>query len=215
MSKSVADIIAWVDEKVPNKVESTSKVIFLKELLGHGSEAYKFNTEVEWYDTATAADTNEYNLPSGVKVQDIVWIGVSNTTYNSTDVLGTTTPFTEYKFYGLEDSKIGSRYTEYTTQLSISPTPDDAYHMRILYKPNYANTSSNTTTILNMSGPLIEYLQNKVAASVCKSGSFPRIDLGNNYERDAETKLDTARTHYYNLKFRRQPKRNISWKRWW
>ena len=61
----------------------------------------------------------------------------------------------------------------------------------------------------------MEYLQNKLAARVCKSGSFPRVDLANNYEIDAEFKLGIARTHYHNTKFKKQAKRNISYKRWW
>jgi hypothetical protein len=215
MGKAISEIIAWVDEIVPNKIESTTKQIFVRELLGVGGDIYKYNTEISMESTATVADQNEYDLPAGIRVEDIEWLGVSNTTYNSTDVLGTTTPFNEYKYYGLEDEIEGCRYTHYTSQLSITPTPDDAYHMRILYKPNYAANSSDSTTVLNFDNPLIEYLQNKLAARVCKSGSFPRIDLGNNYEIEAESKLNLARLNYYKLKHVKQSKRNISWKRWW
>lgn len=215
MAKTIAEIIAWVDEIVPNKVESTTKQIFVRDLLGVGSDVYKYNTELTWHSTKTVANQNEYDLPAGVKVEDLVWLGVSNTTYNSTDVLGTTTPFVEYKYYGLEDTKEGSRYTNYTTQLSITPTPDDAYHMKMIYKPNYSAASSDSTTVLNLNNPLLEYLQNKVAARVCKSLSFPRIDLGNNYEMEAESKLDRARMHYYNNRHSKYSKRNISWKGWW
>jgi hypothetical protein len=218
MGKAISEIIGWVNEVVPNKVNSTTMQVFLKELLGVGSEVYKFNTELTLNSTKTVANQNEYDLPSGVRVEDIEWLGVSNTTYNSTDVLGTTTPFNEYKYYGLEDEIQGCRYTNFTSQLSITPTPDDAYHMRIIYRPSYAAlgvASSDSTTILNLDNPLIEYLQNKLAARVCKSGSFPRIDLGNNYEMEAESKLATARMQYYKIKHVKQSKRNISWKRWW
>lgn len=215
MPKSIAEILAWVDEIVPNKVNSTTKQIFVREMLGPGSEIYKFNTELTYLTTSTVQNQNEYNLPSGVQVHDIVWMGVSNTTHNSTDVLGTTTAFTEYKYYGLEDSKVGSRYTNFSTQLSISPTPDSAYHMKIIYKPSYYTSSSDSTTVLNVSNPLLEYIQNKLAARVCKCGSFPRVDLANNYERDAQEKLDVAKTYYFSNRHRWYSKRNTSWKRWW
>lgn len=218
MGKTITEILSWVDETVPNKIATTSKQRFIQDLLGRGGDVYKYNTELVWQSTATVADQNLYDMPAGVQVRDITYLEVSGTTYNSTDVLGTTTPFTEYKFHGLEDAKVGNRYTNFTTQLSITPTPEDAYHYRYLYKPAYVGpytATSDSTTVLNMDSVLIEYIQNKVAARVCKSGSFPRIDLGNNYEIEAESKLSNAKMNYYNLKHRTQSKRNISYKAWW
>lgn len=215
MSKTIGNIIDYVNLVIPNKLEDATKIIFLSDLLGDG-DFHKYNPETITFDTQTVEDQSEYDLPTGIRVKDLLYLGISPTTYNSTDVVGTTTLFTQYKYYGLEDAKYGSRYTNYTTQLSISPTPDDEYHMRMIYKPFYGpyNTTADTTTIILANNTLIEYLQCKVAARVCKSMAFPRIDLGNNYEIEAASKLSNARINYFKEK-RSYSNRNISYKRWW
>jgi hypothetical protein len=215
MGKTIAEILSWVDEVVPNKLNSTTKQIFISDLIGDGDFS-KYNTKKTWWDTQTVADQAEYNLPSGVEITDISYVGISPTTYNSTDVTGSTTIYTEHKFKGMTEEK-ETAYTEYTTQLVIYPTPDDAYHMRIIYKPMYRgsyNASTDTTTLIDADKPLIDWLQNKVAAKVCKSMAFPRIDLGNNYELEAETKLSNAKINYFKKK-RATSKTNISYKSWW
>lgn len=215
MQKTIAELIAWVDEVVPNKISSTTKQRFISDQLGD-SEFRRYNTAKTWYDTYTASGVSEYNLPSGVRVDDLIYLGISNTTYNSTDVLASSTPYVEYKYAGLRDESYPC-YTDYTTKLAIKPTPQDAYHMRMIYKPQYRNlpaATSDSTTLIEAETPLINWLQYKIAARVCKSMTFPRIDLGNNYELDAEASMGVARMNYYNRK-RRESKTNIGWKDWW
>lgn len=215
MGKTIGDIITYVDSVIPNKITEATKIIFLSDLLGEG-DFRKFNPEIVQYDTYTVADQSEYDLPASIKVKDLLYLGVSPTTYNSTDVVGSTTLFQIYKYYGQEDSQIGQRYTNYTSQLSLIPTPDDSYHMRMKYRPFYGaySASSDSTTIIEADNNLINYLQNKVAARICKSMAFPRIDMGNNYEIDAEMNLNNARLNYYKTR-RAESNRNISYKRWW
>jgi hypothetical protein len=215
MDKTLAQLLAWVDESVPNRIPTTSKLRYIAENLGDSMFA-KYNSAKTWYDTYTVADQAEYNLPTGIRVTDLIYVGVSGTTYNTTDVIGTSTPFNEYKYAGLRDDKSPS-YTDYTTQIALVPAPDDAYHMRLIYTPQYRDMGcelTDSTTIISADTPLINWLQSKVAARVCKSMAFPRIDLGNNYEIDAESYLGDARLNWYNNK-RRLSKTNIGWRDWW
>jgi hypothetical protein len=215
MQKTMTEMLAWVDEVVPNRIPTTSKLRYIAENLGD-SEFTKFNSAKTWYDTQTVANQSDYNLPAGVRITDIIYVGISNTTYNSTDIVGSSTPFNEHKYTGLRDDSYPS-YTDYTTKLTLKPAPDDAYHMRVIYTPQYRDlgaASSDSTTIIEADTPLMNWLQCKVAARVCKSMAFPRIDLGNNYEIDAETYLGNARLNWYKRK-RRESKVNIGWRDWW
>ena len=215
MGKTLQAIINWVDEVVPNAMETTTKQVFLSDLLGEG-DFKNFNTARTYLDTYTVADQSDYDLPTGIKVDDIIRAYVSPTTYNSTDVVGSTTLFEKYTLLGI-DSEKSPGFVEYTTQIHLIPTPDDSYHMRLIYKPvyrgNLADTTSLATEILAQK-PLIDWLQNKLAARVCKSLAFPRIDLGNNYELEAEEKLSAARLEYYQDR-RKRCANKIGWKDWW
>ena len=215
MQKTMAEILAWVDEVIPNKIPSTSKYRYMVDNLGD-SEFGRYNTEKIYLSTNTSTSVSDYDLPSGVRVEDLIYVGVSNTTYNSTNIIGTTTAFVEYKYKGLRDT-IDFGYTDYTTKLRLLPVPIDKLHVLLIYKPMYRNigaATSDSTTIINAQSPLINWLQMKTAARVCKSMAFPRIDLGNNYEIDAENYMANARINYMNTK-RKLSKNNISFKDWW
>lgn len=213
MGRSITDILSWVDETIPNKLPTTSKMQYLSDLVGDG-EFKKYNDYVTTYEFATSSGSAEYDLPAGVRVTDLLYVGISATTYNTTNVLKSTTPFTEYKYRGLDDEGVG--YTEYTSQLALVPKPDNSYHIRIKYRPIYGpfTASSDTTTIITADSPLINYLQHKIAAKVCQAMSFPRIDLANNHEISAEENLATAKMNYFRKK-RQLSKKNISYKGWW
>lgn len=219
MAKTVGEILDLVDEIVPNRINSTTKVKFLNDIL---MVASRYNTDsIVLNTTGTIADTQTYDLPSGTKVEDILWLGLSNSTFSSTDIsAASTTVYTEYKFKGIEDPESGLRYFVHSTQLGLIPVPDDAYYLRIEYNPylgpfsSTASPSSDSTTILNINSYLINYVQDKLCSKICKSVSFPRLDLANNYELDSIDSLDQAKLHYYKT-LQARSKRNISYKRWW
>jgi len=213
MGKTLDSIIAWADEIIPNKVSSTAKIMLLSDLLGDG-DFRKYNDHEESYHFYVSTHIADYDMPSRIKISDLTYVGVSATTYNTTNVIGSTTPFTEYRYVGRKDSGIG--YTEYTTKLAFVPKPAGKYHAILKYKPYYGpyTASSDTTTIVNANNNLINYLQYKLAARICQSMAFPRIDLANNFELSAESELMNAKIQYHRYK-RATSKHNLSYKRWW
>ncbi len=213
MGKTLASIIGWADAIIPNKVASTDKYVLLSDLLGDG-EFRRYNYYENTYDFYVSTHTAEYDLPTSIKVHDITYLGISNTTYNSTNMISSTTPFTEYKLKGTKDTHSG--YFECSTKLAIYPKPNGKFHAQLKYKPYYGpyTATSDSTTIIVANNNLINYLQYKLAARICQSMAFPRIDLANNFEISAETELSNAKSEYYYVE-RKRTKNNISYKRWW
>lgn len=215
MAKTIGQIINWVDTCVANKIASSDKIVFLSDLLGDG-EFKLYNTELITNSTKTSTSSYLYNLPSGVRVQDLFYVGISGTTYNSTDVLGSTTIFTEYKYAGIRDSRGGSVYWNESSQIAIPRATTDVYHMKYVYRPHYGayTNSSDSTTIIAADTPLINWLQHKLSARVCKASPFPRLDLANNYELDAMNAMSEAKINYFKQR-RKTSKVNIGYKDWW
>ncbi len=216
MAKTITQILAYVDSKVPNRIATSDKIVLLSDILGDG-QFKEYDPTLLYSSTYTSTgSSNTYNLPSGVRLEDVYWLGVTNSTYNSTNLLSSTTLWNEYKFAGIEDTLEGLRYYAYTTQYSLSPPPTDVYHLRVMYTPHYGpyNASSDSTTVIDVPNPLIQYAQYKLCAEICKHGSYPRVDLGNNYELSAVEALNEA-AFFFHKSRHGNSKRNISWKRWW
>lgn len=217
--KTLGEILDLCDELVTNRISSTTKVKFLNDIL---HTVRKYNTKsITLYTDGTAADTQTYDLPSYVSIEDITYLGVSNSTFNTTVIAAnSTTYYVEYKFKGQEDPEVGLRYFEHSTQYGLYPIPDDAYYMKIIYNPylgpfsSTADPSSDAAVEINVDGHLTNYIQDKLCAKICKSGAFPRLDLANNYELDAMENLNLAMNNYYKT-ISKKSKRNISYKRWW
>lgn len=214
MSKTVAQIIAWVDQMLPNVIDSTTKYVFLEDMY---KNIKKYNTEYVTSDTTpTASSQADYSLPSGVDYRDLMYVGVSPTTFNTTNIVGSTTPFVEYNFKSWKNEDIGMQWWENSsTNIRLSSIPDDAYHMRFKYLPSLVcNASTDSTTLIPGNDHMVSYLQNKLAAQVAKMGNFPRIDLANNYELEADEMLNKIRIDSFNFKTR-QRGYNTSYKDWW
>jgi len=205
-----------VDEIVENVIATTTKIRFINIAL---QEARPWMTKVETFSTQTVADQQLYNLPTGVKVSDILPEGVylTQTTYNTTTVVSSTLFYNKYKLRGRLCPLEGSQFFEYTTQLGISPVPDDVVYLKVMYRhvPGEYTSSSDSTTIFDYDSDIMNYLKNKTIARICKAGKFPRLDLGNNYELEAESNLDNARMNWYKMERRRKNQNAISYRDWW
>lgn len=220
MAKTLAEILSICDELVPNRVPTTTKVKFLNDIL---ITARKYNTEITTlYTTGTVTSTAVYSLPSYIRVEDLTYVGISNSTFNTTVIAAhTTTLYSEYKFMGQDDPETGLRYWQYTsTSIGITPMPDDDYYMVLKYKPylgpfsSTADPSSDAAQVINVNDFLTNYIQDKLCSKIAKSMSYPRLDLANNYEMDANENLSLATMNYYKWTQSHQ-KRRISYKRWW
>jgi hypothetical protein len=220
MPKTVGEILDICNEIVPNRVNTTTKVKFLNDIL---AIAKKYNTEITTlYTTGTMASTAVYSLPSYVGINDILYVGISGSTFNTTTIAAhSTTIYLEYKLMGQDDPEVGLRYKEWSSSsIQIIPMPDDEYYMVLKYKAplgpysSTADPTTDATQTINVNDFLTNYIQDKLCSKIAKTMAFPRLDLANNYELDAMDNLNQAIAYYYRLAQTRQ-KRRISYKRWW
>lgn len=214
MAKTVGNIIGWVDAMLPNSVDSTTKMIFIEDIW---KDIKKYNTEYVVSDTTpTASSQATYSLPSGVTWNDLIYVGVSGTTFNSSNIVASTTPFTEYLYRTKRNEEGASQWWEYTsTSIRLSAIPSNACHMQFRYLPSLVcNASSDSTTVVPANDDMVNYIQNKLAGQIAKYGSFPRIDLANNYELDAQEALIKVKITSKKMKWR-QLGYSVSYKEWW
>jgi hypothetical protein len=219
--KTIKQIIDWVDGRIPNPVTLANKLIYLEDIVSDG-DFRTFNTKFDIWDTQTYSSDYKIALPAGVTVDDLFYVGLTNVTYDSTNVMGTTTPFTELKYLGIRDVRDKGYFQDVITStdnvhyMGLYPQPDSAYHIRIIHKPYQSGfTSTNySTTILKADDQLTRWAQYKLGADVLRSLAFPRIDLANNYELEAMQNMGSARVNYLNHRAK-IAKTQIGYKEWW
>lgn len=213
MSKTVGQIINFVDQMLPNVVDTTTKMIFIEDIFKSIKE-YNINY-VRCTTSYTSSTTPIISLPTGVDWKDLIYVGLSPTTYNSTNVVGATTPFEEYTYRPDKNVDMGMNWWEYTSSSIVLSKPDDAYHIDLKYLPSLiCSASSDSTTLIPANDEIVDYIQNKLASQVAKFGSFPRIDLANNYEMEAQDLLNKVKIESKKFKWRRR-NTGISYKEWW
>lgn len=214
MPKTISQIINYVDETVPNAIASTTKQLIIADIW---KELKEYNSEYVVSDTTpTASSQKVYSLPTGVAWKDLIYVGVSATTYASTTLPLSTTPFTEYRYKAEDNEEIGNQWYEYTSSsICIIAVPDNAYYMRFKYVPSLVMAASSDLTVpLLCSINMVYYIQHKLSSIVARSGAFPRIDLANNYELDAMESLSKIKIDAKKLRWSRL-KSATSYKAWW
>jgi hypothetical protein len=195
-------------------VDSTTKMIFIEDIF---KDVKEFNTDYVVSDTTpTASSQATYSLPTGVSWKDLIYVGISPTTFNTTNVVGSTTPFVEYLYKTKRNEETGMQWWEYTSSsIRINSLPDNAYHMQFRYLPSLVcNASSDSTTLIQANDLICDYIQNKLASQIAKFGAFPRVDLSNNYELEAMDKLTRVKIASKQMYWRRLGYA-ISYKDWW
>lgn len=216
--KTVGDIINYVDRVVPNNVGSSDKYVYLQDIC---RDVRHLNTKYDTWDTNTITSASFYNLPTNINWTDLLWVGVSNSTYDVA-ISPSTMPYSdyqEYKYKGLDESITGLQWIESgDTGITLYGLSTQNKHW-IRYKclPHLVfctTSSSDSTSYLNVDDILTDYIQNKLAAKVCKSGAFPRVDLANNYELEANELLSRIKLNKKQFETR-TAKRKISYKGWW
>jgi hypothetical protein len=216
--KSIAEIVAYVNSMLPNNVATTDKYSYIAEI---ARDVRKYNLNYDTWDTNTSTASNIYALPSShLTYRDIQWIGVSNTTYDAA-ISQSTCPFsdyTQYKYKGMDEQQESQRWIEMGSSqiLLYGLSTADKYWIKAKYTPHlkFGLASSDSTTILNINEKIENYIQQKLAARICKSGAFPRIDLGNNYELEALELYNEIKQDYFDLE-RRKASLKIGYKDWW
>lgn len=217
--KTVGEIINYVDAIVPNAIGSSDKYVFLQDIC---KDIKQWNTYYDTWDTNTSTSASFYNFPNAnIDWRDLLWVGVSNSTYDVA-VNPSTKPYsdyTEYKYKGLDESVKGLQWIENGTSgiTFYGLSTQNKHWIRYKASPSLifcTTSSSDSTSFIKVDDILTDYIQNKLAAKVCKSGSFPRVDLANNYEMEASEALGKAKLIKRQLETR-TAKFKRSYKDWW
>lgn len=218
--KTVAQIISYVDGLVANVIPATDKYSYLSEII---EDIKEYNTAISVADTNTDTNVSIYGLPAGIGWSDLYQVLLCNTTYaatnTSTNLNNSTTRWTDITYKGFKDAELTYQYNEInTSQITIfGLSTENKMHLRFKYNPllNFSITgTSDSTTILEMDNIITHYVQDKLAAKVCRSGAFPQITLGNNYESEAIEKLAKVKLNKRKADLKRSSKK-ISYKGWW
>jgi len=214
MNKSISSIISYVNEVLPNAVQSTTLNTFIDEIV---RTVKHYTPNIAVWSTQTVADQQAYTLPDHINVRDIISMHISNTTYNATTLVTSTLDWNPYRFVGYEDREKGLAYFRATTvgssaeRICLSPIPDDVVYMKTMYWGS-PQTSESTDIIKN--DYMVDYIQNKLLAMIAKTGTYPRIDLANNYELEAMQNL--TRLKLERKKVERELKERFKgYKDWW
>jgi hypothetical protein len=216
--KTVADIIGYVDNVVPNSITSTNKMAYLLDLC---RDIKEYNVNYDTYDTNTSTNLSIYELPSShLTYKDLLWVGVSNSTYDVA-VSQSTCPISDYqelKYKGEDEPIEGRQWIEQgSSSLYLYGLSTENKHWlkyRCIPHLTFGLNSSDSTSKVNVDDLLTDYLQNKLAAKVCRSGAFPRIDLGNNYEMEAQDLLSRVKLSKRILDNKKTGLK-IGYKDWW
>lgn len=216
--KTVGDIVSYVDRVVPNALATTDKMGFLLDIARNIRE---YNLNYETYDTNTSTNVNIYTVPSShLSYRDIIWLGVSNSTYDVA-ISQSTCPisdYTEFKYKGKDEDTGSNQWLEHGSSAvyiyGLSTQNKHWLKYRCVPHLEFGLNSSDSTTIVNVDNVLTDYIQNKLAAKVCRSGAFPRVDLSNNYELEAQELLSKVRLNKRILDTKRNPLK-IGYRDWW
>jgi hypothetical protein len=220
--KTVADYVSYVNEVVPNNVATTSKYTFLQDIL---KDIRDLNTYYETRDTNTSTSASYYNFPTTDMLwSDIQWLGISNSTYNVA-ISPSTMPYSDYteiKYKGLDEEIDSYQWVETGTSgiILYGLSTENKHWLRykclptLIFGLSSGIGSSDSTTVIQVDSLLADYIQNKLAAKVCRSGAFPRIDLGNNYEMEAQDLLARAKLNK-RIADTKRAKFKVGYKDWW
>lgn len=185
MAETLGSILSYIDEVLPNNINSTTKINFINDEI---KEFWPYMTSTKLYEFATSSGTAEYVLPTtNTKIEHIVEYGL--TIQTDTNAVTSTTIWGTYSYIGQNEVLEGNRfYDALNNKFGIYPVPDNGYTARIRYReyPTILSSSSDSTTVLNLNNDYIKLIKYKALARVAKTGKFPRVDLANNYEMDAK-----------------------------
>lgn len=194
MSDTLQQVLDYIDEILPNSVNTTTKIRFINDAQ---TNYFRYLTRSDFYDSLdTIADQATYALPTNITIDRVEDIMVSD----STAAVTSTHNFTLYKHVGLNDTMYTygrSWYDGLDNTFGIYPLPtsdEEDHPIRVRYKMYpIMMASSDTATQFNFDQDYVELIKLQALAKVAKSGRFPNVELANNYERDAREKWKHVR----------------------
>lgn len=213
MSKTLGQVLSYINELLPNKMNSTTITGLLN------SEMLKIFRDMTSTALSTTLVTGSsqalYDLPSNCDFSLITENGISVATSAGS------TFFNIYNYAGADEvneALEGYRYYEGINRtFGIYPIPlSSGLTIAIKYQKRpdlFGFASTDSTTIVPLDQDYVELLELRTMAKIAKSGNSPDIELANNFDADA---LEMRRE----LKFKRAnermktPRKRFSYKDW-
>lgn len=211
MADTLAQVLSYIGEILPNRVNSTTIVTLINNEL---RKSWRDMTSTSLDESYTVANQSIYTLPTGCEFDAIVEKGilVADSTLGST-----TANYTQYSYVGADDEPVGNSYCKGLADTFILyPTPTASgypIHVRYQARPTLF-ASSDTSVQFDINQDYVDIIKFKVMSRIAKAGNNPDVSLANNYEADAmelEKKLRMRKA----LERAKTPRRRISYKEGW
>jgi hypothetical protein len=190
---TLQDIIDFLDRKLPNHGESNANIV--KDLQDIHLDIYlklqRLSNTFEIEEMDSVADQLEYDLPTGVEIENIIELLVS--TNESTDEYET------YSYRGTKDSNIMGRYYGRAEEGKIFIRNDqqalrfDDLVIKIkYYKTPTALSVSTLTQVPDLDSKYHDLLKYKIVSEIASQGHDPNIEVANYWRSRYDEKLRTV-----------------------
>lgn len=208
---TLGEVLDYIDTVLPNSLTTATKVIFINDEI---KELWRDMSPYEIYEFDTVENQTFYDLPTNTKFDQIYEDGLKIAT--TTGSVNEDTLYNTYSFCASEDELTGYRFFDgLESNFGIYPEPDSIYDAKlkiIQYPTLYAVT--DTSKVIGLDRDYIKLLKLKVLSRVAKSGTFPRVDLANNYYMDA-VELEKKMKYYSKYQKHKDKRHSASYKEGW
>jgi len=205
-------LLQGIDAELPNTVASTDKINWMNLAI---REEWRWIASTKLFSTSLTAAKAIYTLPNDARHDKINYFAVSDSTARSS-----TENWTVYTPVGQDDELSGNQYYKAGGGVGIYsvPTTDDAGKgLMAMYEAipiTYASTT-DTTSIPNISKDYINIVSWKVKRRVALAGASPDVEVANNCQAEVDEIVKKIKMNYYKKKAK-NPSDKFSYKaNWW
>lgn len=183
MAETLQQYLNYISEVLKNKVNSTTIITFTNNEI---RKLWRDMTSTKLYEMYTVADQELYTLPTDCVFEMITENGilVGQSTQGSTNQ-----SYQTYRYGGKDDYASDYVYYEGTSNLfGILPVPEVSnkpIHIRYQAKPTLF-ASSDTAVQFDITEDYIDLIRFRVMSRIAKTGNNPDIEMGNNYQMEAD-----------------------------
>jgi hypothetical protein len=201
----------YVNTILPNTMGSTMMISVIND---EQRKIFKYMAGTALASFTTLEDQFSYALPSNCKMDQIKQVLVTD----STGAVSSTSYFNNYEFAGLDDEMSGgSFYYDAFGKIGLYPVPDKTgYSGRVIYdkRPVFFSSTNDAAVEFAIDEDWIDVIKFRTMARVAKSGNYPDIELGNNYDREANEVEAKLKMDWYKKKSK-LPKERWSYQEDW
>jgi hypothetical protein len=198
-TESLADMLSFINEFLPNGMSSTSIVRLINIEQNKLSRYLGYNKSD--ISLKTSSGIALYNLPSDCEIDKINALLVSDST-----AITSTALFSEYSIKGNDEELIGNNYYSANNgTFGLYPVPENTgnnIYLSYISRPTqFLYGTSDTTTLFNIDRDYLDIIRYRVMSRVAKAGNNPDVELGNNYDIEADSverrlKLNRAKKRF-------------------